>query len=96
MSRSSLFNRILSDITGKIIEQPKNCEATAIGAWINAVVTLGMYPDHASAYGMVKDNEPPSLYTPNTDNQRVYSELIKKTDFLIKSTAPGKNVTFPR
>lgn len=96
MSRSSLFNRILSDITGKIIEQPKNCEATAIGAWINAVVTLGMYPDHASAYGMFKDKEPPSLYTPNTDNQRVYSELMKKTDFLIKSTAPGKNVTFPR
>ncbi len=53
MSRSALFNRIVSDVTGRPILVPPNAEVSSLGAAILAGVGAGVFADPAAGAALV-------------------------------------------
>lgn len=58
LANSDVFCRILAGICGRGIDTYLDNEATAIGAWMSASVTLGLYPDYKTAFCMGRQKHP--------------------------------------
>ena len=78
MAKSAVFNQIQADILGKEVVQPFNCESTALGAWINAAVTLGIFKSHADAYTMAAAQGESTLFKPNRALAQIYADLFER------------------
>ena len=79
LSKSGIYNQILSDVTGRSLVREQNAQATAYGAYISAAVALGMYPDYADALKQRK-NAGVRIYTPNRENTRLYASYKQRTE----------------
>ncbi|MGZ6218911.1 MAG: FGGY-family carbohydrate kinase [Syntrophales bacterium] len=53
LTRFDLFNQIQADCFGRPVNCFENSEATTLGALMNACVSLGVYPDHPTAFRSV-------------------------------------------
>lgn len=74
-SKSPLWCQIVADTIGIPVRVPVVKEATALGAAILAGYGIGIYPDiESTARKLVKFEK---TYTPNMENNRIYSEMYK-------------------
>ena len=85
MTKSDLFNQILSDMSGKKLIRYEDPQATAIGAFITASVTLGLYPDEATAFRAVRKDTNMRTYTPNITNHTTYKMLVEQAANIYQS-----------
>ncbi len=73
MVKSDLFCRIQADAYQAIILRSSNAEATALGAFINAAVTLGIYANHTDALQFVTSS--PQVFQPIAELAPVYQNM---------------------
>jgi len=75
-SQSSLMSQITADIFDLPVERPHTFEASALGAAIDAVVGLKLYPDFSSAVtGMTRTRD---RFEPIQKNSDIYKKLFEK------------------
>ena len=84
LSKSGVYNQILSDVTGRSLIREQNAQATAYGAYISASVALGVYGDYAEALKQRK-NAGVRIYTPNRENTRFYKTYKERTERLYRN-----------
>jgi L-ribulokinase len=79
--KNPLLLQVYSDITGRTIKIVASAQATALGAAILGVVTVGPKNEGFSSYAnaISKMTKPAkAIYQPNQENQRIYEDLYKK------------------
>lgn len=69
------YCQILSDMFGKMIEQPDICEATGIGAWISAETALGNYRTYEEAYLKYEQSVRKKIWFPDENVTNLYREM---------------------
>ena len=80
LTKSELFDQILCDILGKQLIRYDDSQATAIGSWISAAVTLGAYPDYDSAFRKVREGSRMHVYEPDAGLGSLYRKVIDDTE----------------
>lgn len=72
-----LFNRIQADFFGRPVIRHSFKESTALGAWMNAAKTLGIFSSYEDAFSSAVSGNPPTVYDPDPENHRLYSRHLK-------------------
>ena len=80
LTKSELFDQILCDMLGKKLVRYDDSQATAIGSWISAAVTLGMYPDYKTAFEMAREGSRMRVYEPDAGLHSFYRKVIDDTE----------------
>ena len=75
-SQSEIAMQMTADIFNLEVEQPHTYETSSLGAAINCVVGLNLYPDFESAIKNMCHIE--TVYLPDKKTSEIYSELYKK------------------
>ena len=76
LTKSSLYLRILADVTGLTLHIPRETEASCFGAAILGAVAGGAYEDiHAASQSMVQYQY---TISPDAENHRRYQFFLKK------------------
>jgi sugar (pentulose or hexulose) kinase len=95
LTRFRGFNHILADMFGKPVFVAQDAEATATGAWMNAVVHLGYYPNHAQAHeaanrpvGSSQTTSQSNPFEPNPVCHEIYQDLLSRRARLYDALAP--------
>jgi sugar (pentulose or hexulose) kinase len=73
-----LYNQIQADMLEKPVHIHRFTEATALGAWVNAVAALGIHPSRPAAFEAVVQDSPPAVFTPEPGAVRIYSDLRRR------------------
>lgn len=87
MAKSAVFNQIQADMMGKQVLQPKNWEATALGAWISAAVTLGIFSSYQHAFSEAQRTSPPKVFYPDSRYRELYDGMLKKKEAVYHALA---------
>ena len=82
LTKFATFNQIQADIFNKAVSVYESAEATAIGALISSLVTLGIYNDHETAFKKVKGSAKRTTYHANAQNQLVYRRQLRTKKLL--------------
>ena len=85
LSRSDIYNRILCDMTNRRLICGRNAQATALGAYMSAAVSLGLYRDYADAWHHVKDSSGDRIYHPDPETARFYEGYKERTEKLYRA-----------
>jgi sugar (pentulose or hexulose) kinase len=88
LSRFMEFNRILAAMTNRPVVLAHDAEATATGAWISAAVRLGLYADHAAAFGSTSDGGLASTVEPDQYLRGIYADLLSRRSRLFDALQP--------
>jgi len=80
-----LYNQIQADLMEKPVYHSPVKEATALGAWVNGVITLGLHSSIQGALQSALGSQHPKLYTPNPATQETYRRLIQRRETVIKA-----------
>lgn len=83
LTRGEIFNRILCDMLNRDLIRYDNDQATAIGAFVSAAVTLGLYPNYGSAVRAVRSNGTVTRYTPEHNAVLAYQKYQDTTESLL-------------
>lgn len=87
MVRSDTFCHIQADAYNAEVLRTHNTEASALGACINACVTLGVYGNHGAALGrMLGETE---HFTPNAANHEIYQRISARRNILYNALNTG-------
>lgn len=78
LTRLPLFNQIQSDVMNRTVRLQESEEATSNGAWINAAVTIGLFPSHAAALAAITEGKPSTVYAPNPAAVSLYEGLFHR------------------
>lgn len=78
LTRIRLYNQILADMLGRPVVRAQVHEATGLGAWISAAVTLGLYMSHEEAFAALRI--PYEGFEPNMENHAVYRKRQKPSE----------------
>ena len=71
------FNQIQSDVFNKAVAVYESAEATALGAFISTLVTLGVYKDHQKAYDKLFSTVAIKTYHSISSNVHKYISIRK-------------------
>lgn len=85
MTKSDLFNQILSDMSGKKLIRYEDTQATAIGAFISAAVALDLYPHEQAAFEAAREGAKMHIFTPNEQYHDYYRKLIEQSERTYRS-----------
>jgi sugar (pentulose or hexulose) kinase len=75
LTRFELFNQIQADLYGLPVRKAGLGEATALGAWISAATTLGLYGSFKEAAAASEQGAELQEYAPNLANAPTYTRL---------------------
>ncbi len=75
LTKSALFNQIQADMYNHPVIRPQSEEATGLGAWISAMVTLGCYGSYAAAFHAAVDESKSRKFLPNEKNHALYEQM---------------------
>ncbi|WP_320128772.1 FGGY-family carbohydrate kinase [uncultured Sphaerochaeta sp.] len=75
LSKDELFSQIQADVFGLKVSSSLGFEATALGAWMSAAFTLGMYDSMAAAYEAVKKTYAVKHFLPREEFVSLYEEV---------------------
>jgi sugar (pentulose or hexulose) kinase len=70
-SKSAVWSQIISDCTNKPMRIPSGVEFGALGAALNAGVSVGIYKDHKEAVSRLKINR---QHNPDKQNHNIYKK----------------------
>ncbi len=90
LTKSELFDQILSDMLGKTLIRYDDSQATAIGSFISASVTLGIYSDYQTAFNAARSGSTIYTYTPNTENYGIYQNVVNDTEVVYEALKNGR------
>lgn len=82
-SHSPVWAQILSDVLGKPVVTPLECEGTAIGAAIYAAVGAGIYSSIEEAVSQIVHQN--AVFEPDLNNHRIYMDEYKRWRELYKN-----------
>ncbi len=80
LTKSDLFDQILADMLGKTLIRYDDSQATAIGSFISASVTLGIYPDYRTAFEAARSEASTYTYTPDPLMYDIYRGIVEDTE----------------
>ena len=90
MSKSELFNQIQSDVFERPVLRLDNTEATSLGAWIAAAVTLGIEASYPAAFLRAHSGSRSFRYEPHLANAHVYAQRRAQSHALYQAlTTPA-------
>ena len=89
LTKCELFDQILADMLGKTLIRYDDAQATAIGSFISASVTLGLYPDYRSAFTAARSGAKFYTYTPDMQNFSLYQDVVKDTEAVYEALKNG-------
>lgn len=75
--KNQTYGQILSDMFGKIIDQPEVREVTGIGAWISAETALGNYGSYEDAFGEYDKTVRKKVWLPNEEVTKMYRGIAE-------------------
>ena len=87
MSKSDLFNQIQSDVFERPVLRLDNTEATSLGAWIAAAVTLGIEASYPAAFLRAHSGSRSFRYEPDPANAGVYAQRRAQSHALYQALA---------
>lgn len=76
------FNQIQSDIYQKKLIRYDSGEETSLGAFLNAVVGIGVYQDFKTAFMEVRKNDTYEAYIPDPEYKALYENKLRKMNTL--------------
>ena len=85
LTKSDLFDQILCDMLGKPLIRYDDAQATAIGAFISAAVTLKLYPDYGTAFAKAREGAKTYVFEPDPEKHAFYQDVIRETEEVYKS-----------
>ncbi len=85
LTKSNIYNQILSDMLGRQLIRYSDSQATAIGAFVSAAVCLGLYDRYQDALASVRKNSDITKFVPNTDNHGLYQSYIEDSEKIYRS-----------
>ena len=86
LTRFPEFNQMQSDIyQKKLLHNQSSAEQTALGAWANAAVALGIYETHSEAIETAKEKEQVEMYSPNPAHAEIYLRKQRQMNALYDS-----------
>ena len=86
LTRFPEFNQMQSDIyQKKLLHNQSSAEQTALGAWANAAVALGIYETHSEAIETAKEKEQVEMYSPNPAHAEIYLRKQRQMNVLYDS-----------
>ena len=80
MTKSNVFSQILADMTGMTLVRYADAQATAIGAFIRAAVTLGVFENDEAAFLAARAGTEKTVFLPDPGNKSVYEQLVGQTE----------------
>ena len=80
LTKSDLFDQILSDMLGKTLVRYDDSQATAIGAFISAAVTLGVWPDYRTAFEKAREGARTYVYEPDKEMYAFCQSVVDDTE----------------
>ena len=80
LSNSAIFRQILASLTGIQVERFDTAEATAIGSFVSAAVSMGLYSDHISAWKHAIERVGCVEVVPEAENTKIYQDLRLDVD----------------
>lgn len=89
LTKSDLFNTIQADAYERPVVRTSEAEATAIGAWISAAVTMGIYPDHTAAFRSAASLAEEKVFQPEPPRSSCYRELKRMKALLYRALDTG-------
>lgn len=78
MTKFSFYNQLQSDIFGTQVVAYPNSEATALGAWISAAVTSGLFASYGEAFQATQRTGEEEVYSPDQKQNTFYNEICQK------------------
>ncbi|GAA0182561.1 xylulokinase [Clostridium sediminicola] len=78
LSSFDIYNQMQADTFNSIVNCYPSGEATALGAWISASVTLKIFSSHKEAFDTAISNKKIRCYNPISENTLKYKKLIEK------------------
>lgn len=85
MTKFAFYNQLQADILATPVFTYPNTEATALGAWISAAVTCGLYGSYDKAFQTAQLTGEEKVYAPNTKQSAFYDGISKKRKLLYKA-----------
>lgn len=78
MTQFDFYNQLQADILGLPVATHPNAEATALGAWISAAVTCGLFPSYDAAYRAALLSGEEKVFWPDGKLSAFYQRLSEK------------------
>jgi xylulokinase len=85
-SRSSVWNQIKADITGRVIWTTDNSDAACLGAAIVSGVSCGLFPNVKEAVSRMVNLK--QKFEPDMENHRIYRKLFEQYKQLYAALIP--------
>ena len=79
------YNRIQADMYGCSVQVNPNGEATTLGAWISAMVTMGYAKSYKEAYKLIADSNPLQVFSSDESHHSVYTDLVARKKSLVSA-----------
>ena len=84
LTKSSFFDQILCDMLGVPLLRYEDAQSTAIGSFISAAVTLGLYPSYEEAFRSARGCNKTYRYEPDAEAHEAYQKLIARSEEVYK------------
>ena len=91
MTRFPFYNQLQADIFNARVVTYSNSEATALGAWISAAVTCGLFNTHSEAFESARLTGEETVYQPNAEQSAFYQDVGEKRKLLYRALASLQN-----
>jgi xylulokinase/glycerol kinase len=85
LTKSGVYNQILSDALGREIVVYSDPQATSIGAFVSAAVTLGLYEEHQLALDAARSHGSAATFEPDLGLADFYENYKRKTEQLFRA-----------
>jgi glycerol kinase len=69
MTSFAPYNQLQADIYGSTVSRYQDTQSTALGAWISAAVSCGLYQTHEQAFNRTRSTGSEQLFTPDSKRQ---------------------------
>ncbi len=77
LAKLDLFNQIQADTYNVPVIYSNNSEATGTGAWMQAMIALGISKTYKDAYELVAGKDKEQTFQPNAVNHAMYNKIRK-------------------
>jgi glycerol kinase len=85
MTAFAFYNQLQADIFATKVSAYPNAEATALGAWISAAVTCGLFTSHGEAFQSAQLSGEENIYSPDPTKTSLYEEICTRRKSLYQA-----------
>lgn len=82
LTKNPLFSQLVADILNQKLCLYSNCEASALGAWMQGSIAIGLFNNYEDAFKAARANDTFTIFDPNTKYLSYYSGKQKDYELL--------------